>query len=127
MNVNEIKKTYPKSHKVLLEFIKKYLDGFQKSMVGQVGVDTEFPEVDDAIAEQATQALITLYKRMLYDFFDENEVYISLEYIGDENLSENYWCSTINAEEDRNYFGDNRIEAEELGFERAFKTLEDKL
>lgn len=116
LNNNELKKNYPKAHKHLLEWSKKYLRAFTASITSDSG-NIDIPE---DVADKAIEGIILLQSRTLYDFFDEKEIYISMIYD-----SKDEWEYTIDVNGDASIgIGPSRTLAEEAAFLEAFSILE---
>lgn len=112
MKIEDIKKNYPKSYLLLVEYIKKDLKQVDKESI----VLTIFPI--DKIIDLLFSS--TIQKRKLFDFFDETDVFISV-------LSgEDDWIATIN-EDEIMVTRDTRIKVEEEIFYEAFSVLEEQL
>ena len=112
----ELLKNYPKSASKLKSWIAR-----------ETGED--ITKIDDT-----TLSIIIMYNpRILYDFFDEEDIFlqiglISLLKISDGwgyNISYKKDGSTINTDEDKT--STDRVECEILGFKDCFKILEEKL
>jgi len=114
-------KEFPKSKKLLQEFGKKNLLAFQKNIMKEAPVEgLEIPEISDEMAESYANALLTTQPRILYDFFDENELYISVIRNADN------WSADVEGTDETGLYN-TRIEAEFALFKIAFKLLEEKL
>lgn len=104
-----IKDPYPKSFKALVDWLP---------------VQNEQDEVNRSmIAHQ----ILTYTPRFLYDFFDDQKLYITVFYhegAPDADEGEGFLWK-IN--EDKSHFGGTRIVAEEEAFKEAFKKLEESL
>ena len=102
MNWDEIDKKYPKSY-------KKVVDWFEAKYDLNLDYPTDI--------------------RYLYDFFDEQGIYIGI----DSTSGKAFFCwidtepedATIYLGGDTKYW-DNRVEAEMIAFEKAFEILENK-
>ena len=111
MNWEKIEKEYHKAVELLYKYMDQNIADFKEGDIGYVMKDVLF-ELRD-----------------LYDFFDENEIYIAAYPIHEDGLgnfcwgitSDDYCCN----ETDPN--NESRKEAEEAAFELAFEILNDKL
>jgi hypothetical protein len=68
--------------------------------------------------------------RVLYDFFDENDIYIGIDvgrYVGEKHMNYEYsiWETEDCVEMSKCYL--SRFEAEESAFTKAFEILEERL
>lgn len=116
---NELKKSYPKAYKMLSEWALKYLKIFAKNM----NIPDEDAKGLEGMADQAVEGFVLIQPRLLYDFFDEKELYISIIYDSVEA-----WDWTIDPNEEgstRPLEGyKTRQLAEEAAFLEAFDILE---
>lgn len=122
LNLIELSEQNPKTGKLLTLWTKKMLSNFQKMIVSDgknpdLNKGLEIPEITDEMAKIALSGMVKVNFRLLYDFFDENGVflYIAFDVAG----------AFINNFTDKDH--NTRIEAEVEGFECSFKTLESKL
>lgn len=126
MNWKEIKEKYPKVWNELIQF---------KDEFGRVFVYLYY-RYELCIKEDYCSN--DFHLRELYDFFDENEIYITitadyygineyhpLEYSGDKE--DVYYWINVNWVHEDNVEYKTRTEAEESAFEKAFEILEQKL
>lgn len=109
---------YPESKKELLTFTKTILSAFQKMSVAP-GV--EMPPITEEIAEQFMNTMFTLGPKNLLDFFDEQDIYISCIYSGEE---QKFYALVRGFE--TNHF-DKRSDMEKAAFLKAFDILETTL
>jgi len=116
MNWNEIKEKYPESWNKLREW-RKYID---------------YCETQDDLGHYITDGVhrvgvwIYFNKRDLYDFFDEQHVYVVVSYLAGSLFMIAGWTYMINQSVcDRDF--KTRIEAEEQAFLKAFEILEDRI
>ena len=116
MNWNEIREQYPKAWEVFWKW-KPYLKLYEDNKLGW--------EYTDGVHQILMFA--SFVERDLYDFFDEQKIYIIVEY--QENraypfsakiLEDGYQNSAL-------LFGDSRSEAENKAFEKAFEILEGRV
>jgi len=106
MNRDEIKIKYPKSFDTLNEWMNNIVE------TDRIGIwwNVLFSEI----------------RGFLYDFFDEQKIYIEINFIDYEPFFA--WCISSKTESDlsRIMYG-NRNQAEEQAFSKAFEILEEKL
>ena len=123
-----------------LELIKKYplaakviKDWFLTQMIESLNnesIDEEFKNFmrEQGVEDDKMGTLIELNPRMLFDVFDDNEIYIQIGVNRDSNL---YFQYKINDFLIGNFFRDlkykTRKEAELFAIEAAFEILENKL
>jgi hypothetical protein len=123
LNYQELKEEYPKTMAKLVEWVKEKLERFQAVMLEQIQVDerenVKIPEITLEWAENATGALLRSYHRTLWDFFDENKLFITTDYIFEEGFVVNFpGYKTVEGHL-------SRIEAEIAGIKAAIKYMED--
>lgn len=116
LNFKEIKEKYPKSYKLLLNWTKETLLSFQRLLMGDLD-QTKLPVIEDATAESALDGFIKVNYRLLYDFFDKNAVYITIDVDQKGEFRNNF----------KPHPHTDRMSCEVDGFETAFETLESKL
>ena len=102
MNWNEIKQKYPKAEE---DFAKWYFQNFDKQV------------------EWVLNKSVAVFDRTLFDFFDEQVIYISIGAFMVFGIRIYDKGATIFADSDYK----TRTEAEEKAFEKAFEILENKL
>lgn len=120
IDIKEIKKTCPKSYELLKKWVKGQMVDFRKSIMQEQSPEQVFnvPEIeftDDVISGW----LLFSGNRQLFDFFDKNNINISITKYSD------IWKWSVNAEESFN--GNNRRDCEILAFKAAFEQLEKQL
>ena len=121
MNWNKIKKKYPKAWGKLKN---------EHSIAFSVW-DNEYRLISEDCAGEFSEDKCSFNIRVLYDFFDEQGVYIIID-IEFHNMK-NRWDFTLLDNDDYDLTKDNcydyktRTEAEEQAFEKAFEILEEKL
>lgn len=119
--IEQLLKDYPKTKEKILITIKNSLLAFQETALGAgaKAEDVSLSKMDLTLLEGAANATLQLNPRMLYEIFDEMDIFISVKYNKDtENWA--YWNS-----------GDNisgtaisRNQAESEAFQGAFKITE---
>lgn len=121
--MNNINEKFPKSSKKLQEFVKRNLIAFQKNIMKETKEKGEFeiPEITDEMAQRLTEGTLITRPRDLFDFFDEQEIFITIEWFQGNFIG--HIVSTIYATKEYK----ERVEAEQELFEEAFKILEEKL
>ena len=120
MNLEETIKECPKAHAALKQHIITGLQAMQKAMLPpdvQEG-EYELPDLNTFLTEEMIMHTLKTNVRVLYDFFDKNEVYVTINKL-------NRWSFTVN--DGISQFYDSRFEAELEGFAATFKILEGKL
>lgn len=133
ININE----FPKSKKLLGEFGKRNLSAFQKNIMKEREIEgVEIPEITDEMADSYASALLTTNPRILFDFFDENEIFISIRCAAKDvfYFRWNVKFDKGNDVEHPEALGRStasnfttRLECEKEAFNLAFKLLEEKL
>ena len=117
-------KNYPKTHVKLKEFVKDMLTVWVKEAAGE-----DPGTITDEYLEGVLEPLLESQKRMLYDFLDKHLVYLQ-PHLLDQLNPEAGWgfsISHVGGIDDEHAKYSNRREAEEAGYIRAFKILEDLL
>lgn len=111
---------FPKGKKLLQEFAKRNLLAFQKNVMKEQPVEgLEIPEITEEMAESYANALITTNLRILYDFWDEQGLKISIV----EN--DNKFIGEVSRTSLHTKEYDNRLECEQEIFEQCFKKEEE--
>ena len=116
----ELIQTYPTAGKIVKEwFFKSMLESFKDDTVPD-----EFKEfmLEQGIEDDKIGILIDVNPRMLFDVFDENEIYLNISRI--ENIF--MWSLAPNKFLDPRIFN-SRKEAELASIGSAFEILENKL
>ena len=125
LDYKELKEAYPKTMSKLMGWVKRNLENFQKTMISQVGSsigdDVEIPKITDEHAEAATGAILTSYSKTLYDFLDENKIFLTVDYI----FEEGFVVAFAGYKSVEGHL--NRIEAEMVGFKAAFAKMEEEI
>ena len=100
-DIEQVKKDYPKSMSKMKEFLQKL-------------TNAEFEEVDMLI-----DLVLSSDPRKLYDFFDQNDIRISISYNKETKM-----FTYVNDQLMQSSVSNDRATAEVKAFEEAFKTLE---
>lgn len=117
MNIND----FPKSKEKLKGFVKQTLLKFQE-VSSEAAKEAFIPEVTEEMVDQYIQVILLLQSRNLYDFFDMNKLYITIDYVYQEGFMANIVGTEFSS---KKY--DYRVGAEKEVFEEAFKILEETL
>lgn len=80
--------------------------------------------LEDALDAEYIGHLLSVNHRILYEFFDKQEVLVTVDHVHTGLSTE--WYSIVNGVEGKEWFT-ARYEAEVDGFVKAFETLENKL
>ena len=126
MNYNELKQNYPQAFDQFVNWYRKYFD---------LSMFSGFPKLDLGLLEQIISDDDSNLTRDLYEFFDGNAIYISVEiqrnmvshkiyflyYLreGEIDTMDDYMVGLIQYP--------NRAKAEEAAFVAAFEILEQQL
>ena len=91
-------------------------------------IKEKYPKAHKYLFDHCKVAIDIDKSRFLYDFFDEQDIYIMmiLEWDFDNKKRWDFWIDYVEKRIDSGLY-DTRTEAEEQAFLRAFKILEDKL
>lgn len=119
MNWKEISEKFPEAFKT---FFKWY---WPDNRIAFDGDSLYFCQTidDKSYAESSISFKDILRIRVFYDFFDENDIYMCMDW---DNNGWTYFRATDNEVNwSKNY--DSRTEAEEAAFLQSFKILEEKL
>lgn len=111
---------FPQSVKAITDWFASREDIIQ-GLLGIDGGAATHPEIK-AILVQIVPVIIQNDPRKLYEFFDDQEIYISIAVHSDEDRFFYY-----HSKNHHSYSADNRILAEEGAFMKAFETLEKEL
>ena len=113
MNWTEIAEKYPKGAELLQDFI----DG------------TCYMPADSNYKDQWCGSYLRIFVRKLYDFFDEQGIYVDVRpfYYDQLFFITGILTFVTDVAIDWTEKADTRTEAEEKAFEKAFEILEDKL
>lgn len=129
MIIQEISKKYPKSFAKLKEWI---VEGLKRQR--QLWIDTlsaeqkmgmEFPEIED-VKDEEIGAMVVVYTRRLYDFFDTQELFTIVEPETSKHVRFEIRSADGLPISTKAGFS-NRTSCELVMFEEAFKLLEEKL
>lgn len=104
-NVEELRGLYPKSFELFTQFIKKKLEGME--------------EIEESDMTKLIDQVVGVDCRKLYDFFDENNIVISVSYYSEQMFT------YTNSKQSFSNTRPTRAEAEVEAFKDAFKTLEE--
>jgi hypothetical protein len=120
----DIKEYAPKALEKLEAWVRTGLEGFQRISITQLEIkdDVKIPEISNEHVSKATEVMLTSYFRTLYDFFDLNKIFLTIDYI----FEEGFVVNVVGTE----YLGQGsvtRIEAEIIGFKEAFRVMEEGL
>lgn len=107
----------PKSKQIFKEYIKRILTGWQNFNKDNPEFIPE--ELSDMELERSMEAVLFGNPRILYDFFDENNIFMSVHHNGYNAVF------SVN-ETDGGITYKTRREAEEAGFRRCFEEMEKK-
>ncbi len=118
LNFKEIKEKYPKSYKLLVDWTKGTLLSFQRMIMGDLKQEN-LPEISDEMGEKALEGFIKVNYRLLFDFFDRNDMNISIIYDGEGLFSFRVGGIVGGSAE-------SRTEVEIDAFNKAFEQLENK-
>lgn len=120
----QVLKDSPKSLKALREHIIQGLVAFQQQ-VSPAGENVELPDVNQFVTEEVVMNLLQSNIRILYDFFDKNEVYVFI----DRRPESGKWCFSIEYKKENmgGFISDlfpDRFATEVGAFTSALKKLE---
>jgi|LakMenE18May11ns_1017448.scaffolds.fasta_scaffold9820399_3 hypothetical protein len=120
----ELLETYPKAGKVVNDW---FLDKMLKSL-NTDAIPEEFKEYisNQPIDNQNIAVMIDNNPRVLFDVFDENDIYIFIHYMDVKDNVE-FFCSFRNIDTNPIKLFKTRKEAEFAAIEQAFKLLDEKL
>lgn len=121
MNTKEIFEKYPKASKKLGEYM---VDVMMKSFKD----DENIEEIKESLKENQDgliESIISSNSRILYDFFDKNSLFISIEYFIESEPSFGWSLGNVTnmeiAFQSRHW--ESRQEAEEEAFYKTFEKL----
>lgn len=117
IDVDGIKGKYPKAYSKLVEWSASAVLAMQKAMM----MSDEDIAATPKISDDAVKGMLILNTRSLYDFFDENRLFITVDYIHESG----FLCNIVGLE-DTAITANTRRQAEDAGFDRAFNELENK-
>jgi len=122
MKAVELLEKYPEAAKVINEF-------YHSRMINSMETDDVPEEFKEMLKQQSFDneyiaTFIDANPRMLFDVFDNNQVYIEISILVDANPRFMYH---VNGEVNTEPFYTSRIEAEKVAIEKAFQILNDKL
>jgi len=114
----EILQKYPHSADV----VRKWLFNRMVESMQDDSVPEDFKEamMNEAVTNERLAVFIDTNPRMLFDVFDDNEIYIAITTPPD-------WCWEISPGHTENSVCRSRKEAEHAAIEKAFEILEEKL
>lgn len=126
LQVDKIEKSFPKTWELLRKWAtdgaNAMIDMWQKEMPSDDAGEIDYIPL---LTNEQMYGLIIYYPRRLYDFFDENDVFVE---IGIHSITLWDWSvATSKASSVQSGSVKSRIEAEYEGFSLAFKLLEEKL
>jgi hypothetical protein len=120
-NIDEVKKTYPKGIKVYYAWIKTTQTAYYERISKEIGEQVHGDITDEFITNLAdTLAMYT--PRDLFDFFDSQDVKISISPSTEDGSLWTYWNSQIR----HSSTAPSRQEAETRAFTAGFEYLEKK-
>ena len=111
-----IKKDYPKSWKVICDYVMKEVEATGKKLPEGLKMITDFPGIDQIVENAVTGA-----GRILVDILDEQCIYT---YVASVNGLK--WFISVNGY-DPGEVGKSRKEAEQMAYKTALQILEEKL
>ena len=119
--MTELLEKYPKAAKVVREY---YLEQLLESLK-EKALPEEFKEhvKQQGITDETVQGLVSGNPRLLFDVFDENELYITI--MKDSAFTKPKFYYNVVLNDGKKY--DNRKDAEEAAVREAFELLEQKL
>lgn len=121
MNIQELFKQYPKVAESIKDWYYNKWGGWDNTEVPQ-----EFIEMMKGKIEKIMYSSIDTNPRILFDFFDENNIYIGVfPKFFTENDSLNFICTIWKYNEDKVF--SNRKSAEEWGITEAIILLNNKI
>jgi len=118
-------KNYPKVYSKFKEFNRKLLDVWINQAVGE---NMDEKELNPDYLDTVSESVLGFNPRILYDFLDGEGVYVTPVLLNDIEPMEGWKASVSRGGEIST--GDSRLsrkEAEEDGFNQAFKMLEEIL
>lgn len=113
MDINK----YPKAKDILRKYIKDRLEIFIETLPDAKGIGTDF--LSQEVIDETINYTLDSNLRKYYDFLDGNGIILSVFKDG------KYFKYTIECEKSSESRGEffSRIDAENVGFDDAFKTL----
>lgn len=125
--MDKIRENYPKSWVKLKEWLDVQLELLTKHWISTMPddlLDAEIP-IPPKTTDEGAIGMLMWYRRRLYDFFDNHQIYITT---GTEKAERLRWRGYIYLKGvTHGVIGDTREIMENLIFEQAFKLLEEKL
>jgi hypothetical protein len=118
-----LKEEHPKAMAKLVEWVKGRLQRFQEIQMAalQIKEDVDAQPITDKRAEEATLGLLIGYFRTIYDFLDENKIFLTTDYIFEEGFIVKFaGYKTVEGHL-------SRIEAEITGIKAAIKYMEETI
>ena len=114
----EILQKYPHSADVVRKWLfNRMVESMQDDSVPE---DFKQAMMNEAVTNERLAVFIDTNPRMLFDVFDDNEIYIAITTPPD-------WCWEISPGHTENSVCRSRKEAEHAAIEKAFEILEEKL
>jgi len=120
----ELLEKYPLTAQIIRDwFMKSMLESFKDENVPE-----EFKQfmLEQGIENDKVSKLIDVNVRILFDVFDENEVFIFIQYMDVKDNVE-FFCTFRNVDTNPVKLFKTRKEAEHAAIEKAFELLEEKL
>jgi len=118
-----------KSREKLRVFVKKQLLAIQQDMLSRLpeNTDIDLPDIPEVLVDQALELYIGTSNRQLYDFLDENNLFVLIDKLESGFLYTIKNENKIVKEGGGAIYFKTRPEIEKVAFEEAFKILENKL
>jgi len=115
-------KQFPKARIKLEKFFRRNLEAFQKNIMKEAPTDIlEIPKIEEEWVKKYTESSLATQPRILYDFLDENEIYITID------MFQGKFFGKIIGSLYKTKEYDERVECELETFQEAFRQLEDIL
>lgn len=126
MNLKEVLQQNPKAAEKLYEFMGSALKKLQALFAEEVpeGVESTLPEIYPEAVKSYTNTIIDMYPRNLFTFFDQQEIYIVIDYDYDRLDAPEWFYITWKGTSE---YYDTREKAEMEAFKFGFILLEEKL
>ena len=125
MNKEKIKEAYPKAFNQLVNWMKETI---QSTITTNNSLPKELMsafKINDATVDTAINMTLTSPEgiRGLYNFFDKYELYFTPFYV----MTNRWSCIIPDDQIDETIYYPTREEAEQVGFERCFEILNEKI
>lgn len=124
-DIDGLLSTYPRTKKLLTTWAKRKMVDMQNSMASfakELGGETPtIPEIGDEVVDKTLPLLIEQYYHLLFYFFDDNEVFISIH-----RDSDGFQWGVKENKETKDGWADSRFSAEKQSIKQAFEMLESK-